>query len=368
MGTKVAVVIPSYKTTLTVNERISLTQAKKILGQYDIFFALPDSVRIDYGCKEITEVRYSDKFFSSIRMYSRFMLMPEIYDSFRNYDYILIYQLDAFVFEDRLNEFCDLGFDYIGASWIDGIFFKKNEKEKMWYVGNGGFSLRKVDAFQHWIEKGNFEQYIDYINEDLLIAVYGVPLLNIAPLNIALSFSIEMNCNLCMKLAKGKIPFGCHAWAKHDLDFWKPLIEKYGYFVEETGTDKSEPEEWQRKINEFCNKQYDDELKKLLSFSQSNTKGIYIWGTGQWGISLLQKLTEDEILVAGFVDNDLNRCKQKILSYEIIHSSSFINSKKPVIVAIKNNYFQVEKQLQEWNYQKYVDYITIQDIFKKLEI
>lgn len=368
MGTKVAVVIPSYKTTLTVNERISLTQAKQILGQYDIFFALPNSVRINYSCREIAEVRYPDKFFSSIRMYSRFMLTSELYDSFRDYDYILIYQLDAFVFEDKLNEFCDLGFDYIGAPWIDGIFFKKNKSEKMWYVGNGGLSLRNVNAFRYWVEKRDFEEYINYINEDLLIAAYGAPLLKIAPINVALSFSFEMNCDQCIKLTNGKLPFGCHAWPKHDTFFWKPFIEKYDYCVEVEKENKSESDVWQRRINEFCNKQYGEKLKRLLPSSYNNKVGIYIWGTGQWGISLLQKLTEDGISVVGFVDNDLDRCKKKILSYEIIHSSSFINSKKPVIVAIKNNYFQVEKQLQERNYQKYIDYITLQDMFKELVI
>lgn len=368
MCAKAAVVIPNYKATLTTNEKISLAQVKKILGKHDIFFALPDSVRIDYGSRGITEVRFPDQYFSSVRMYSRFMLMPDIYDCFKDYDYILIYQLDSFVFEDRLDEFCDLGFDYIGAPWIDGVFLRKNAKEKMWYVGNGGFSLRKVDAFQNWVKRGYFKQYIDWINEDLLIAAYGSPMLNIAPVNIALSFSFEMNCKLCMDLTKGRLPFGCHAWAKLDLSFWKPLIEKYGYYIEVKGTGKAKSNEWQRKINEFCNKQYDYELKKLLFFSKNNSKGIYIWGTGQWGISLLQKLTEEEILVAGFVDNDLNKCNKKILSYEVIHSSSFMNRKKPVIIAIKNNYFQVENQLKEWNCQKYVDYISLQDIFEQLAI
>ena len=366
---KVAVVIPSYKGSLTLNEKISLTQVRKILRQYDIFFLLPNSLKIDYGCEEIIEKRYSDMYFSSRRMYSRFMLRPRLYRDFENYEYILVYQLDAFVFEDRINDFCNLGYDYIGAPWIDGIFFKKNEKEKMWYVGNGGLSLRKIDAFQRWIEKGEFEPYIDYISEDLLIAVYGTPLLNIAPINIALSFSIEMNCNLCMELTKGKIPFGCHAWAKHDLDFWKPLIEKYGYFIEEKGKKKLNSAEWQKRMNEFCNKQCGSILKKFLpSTYRKNLDGIYIWGSGQWGITLLQKLIENDILVAGFIDNDRNRCGKRVLSYEIFHSSSFIHNKKPVIVAIKNNYFQVEEQLQEWDYQKHVDYITLQDIFKKLEI
>ena len=33
---------------------------------------------------------------------------------FLEYQYMLIYQLDAFVFEDKLDYFCELGYDYIG--------------------------------------------------------------------------------------------------------------------------------------------------------------------------------------------------------------------------------------------------------------
>jgi len=43
------------------------------------------------------------------------MMSPAFYDAFKAFDYILIYQLDAFVFRDELEYFCSLGYDYIGA-------------------------------------------------------------------------------------------------------------------------------------------------------------------------------------------------------------------------------------------------------------
>ena len=70
------------------------------------------------------------------------MLDVELYRSFSSYAYMLVYQLDAFVFNDRLLEFCSMGYDYIGSpmrrtdSWRDiGCS-----------VGNGGFSLRKISS------------------------------------------------------------------------------------------------------------------------------------------------------------------------------------------------------------------------------
>lgn len=366
MNKKVAVVIPNYRESLTSNEKISLEQVKRILRQYDIFFLLPNSLRINYGCSEISEKRYSDKYFLSRRMYSRFMLSPELYKDFENYDYILVYQLDAFVFEDQLAYFCDLGYDYIGAPWIDGIYFKKDEKEKMWHVGNGGFSLRRVKPFLKWTEQQSFEQYIDFINEDLLIAAYGGPLLNIAPVNVALSFSFETNCSRCLELTGGKLPFGCHAWEKYEFEFWKPLIEKQGYATEVVLPKEFNVVDQIRGMNDFFNQPNSNRISAKLPYTYNKDKGIYIWGVGQCGISLMHKLVESGILVDGFIDNDTSKCGKKVLSYKIVRASSLVCKRKPIIVAVQNNFFQVEKQLQEYGYLKNMDYIVLQDIVSNM--
>lgn len=361
----VAVVIPNYKETLNTNEEISLTQVKKILGKYDIFFILPDTLKIDYGSSEIFEKRYPDEYFLSVRMYSKFMLMPNLYQDFIDYKYILLYQLDAFVFEDQLEEFCNLGYDYIGAPWINGVFFRKNEKENMWYVGNGGLSLRKVDPFLKWTKEKKFNQYIDYINEDLLIAVYGKPSLNIAPIDIAITFSFEMEFEECMKLTKGKIPFGCHGWEKYQFYSWKALIERQGYEVEIPDKKVIENIDLTKEMNEFCNKEFaDGELERQLP--SLYTGEVYIWGTGLWGISLMYKLEKSGIKIAGFIDNNRVRCGNKILSYEIIHPTELGYNKEVIIVAIKKKSIEVEEQLQKNGYKMGTDYTTIQKMIESI--
>lgn len=45
----------------------------------------------------------------------------------------------------------------------------------------------------------------------------------------AADFSFEMQPHRLYELTGGKLPMGCHAWWKYDLDFWKPHIEKFGY-------------------------------------------------------------------------------------------------------------------------------------------
>src|SRR5690606_24202321 len=55
------------------------------------------------------------------------------------------------------------------------------------------------------------------------------PSLQIAPLEEGWSFSFEFNPRLLYQLNKEQLPFGCHAWWRYDLEFWKPYIQSFGY-------------------------------------------------------------------------------------------------------------------------------------------
>lgn len=370
MNKKAAVIIPSYKAILTTNEEISLKQARCVLKNYDIYFILPNSLEITYGCKEISEKRYKDKYFQSAYAYSKFMLEPQVYIDFKDYEYILVYQLDAFVFEDRLDEFCDLGYDYIGAPWPFGLYFKKNENQYMWHVGNGGLSLRNVNAFIQWTKKKAFEQYIDYINEDILIASYGEPILNIAPIDTALSFSFESGCGWCWEKTKGKIPFGCHAWEKYDFENWKPIIEKYGYSVDTHSKNEEDTNDFMCAKTRFLAKKYTkNEFLKFLPASYENSKeGVYIWGGGHAGIAFMHKLLENGIMIAGFIDSDKSKRNKKILSYEIYEAQKILESKdkKAIVIAVyhKSTEKEIERLLQ--GYEKGTDYVLLRDIIMNL--
>jgi hypothetical protein len=61
---------------------------------------------------------FPDENFRDISCYNRMLLNDEFYARFAEYEYALIHQLDAFVFSDRLLEWCKLGYDYIGAPWL----------------------------------------------------------------------------------------------------------------------------------------------------------------------------------------------------------------------------------------------------------
>lgn len=145
MTSSFAVVIPIYAEKPTKDEKASLLQCKKILGKYPIIVICPDSLDVsEYKFLTDRYERFSNSSFKSVKTYSSLCLDVNLYKRFQEFDYILIYQPDGWVFKDELEYWCNQGFDYIGAPWFEG-FEKADENSKMLQeVGNGGMSLRNV--------------------------------------------------------------------------------------------------------------------------------------------------------------------------------------------------------------------------------
>ncbi len=150
----IAVVIPIYKETITELEIVALTQCMKVLSSHEIIIIAPVNIKIDNYKKYLVEysVKYLPEYhFKSHHNYDRMMLSKDFYYEFIRYKYILIYQLDAYVFSDKLVEWCQYGFDYVGAPWVDHLELEAiasnctklrkllfgNRYSRM--VGNGGY-------------------------------------------------------------------------------------------------------------------------------------------------------------------------------------------------------------------------------------
>jgi hypothetical protein len=293
----VVVAIPIYKSILTENEKISLKQLNKILGdKYDIVFIAPKSLNFDYGdaYNHFKIERFSDQYFKSTASYSEMLLSVAFYQRFPKYQYMLIYQLDAFVFSDQLEKFCHMKFDYIGAP-IPKAF-------NLWRsigcrVGNGGFSLRKIDSTIRLLENKDhilgdhpMKKTFNEI-EDLFFAFCGTQKefnFKVAPVSLAMKFSLE-HSSLLKKL-KTKLPFGCHGWYKSNTYIWKPFIEKYGYKVnidienidnnfKYTRCRYLQKKLSMRIIHKNKSKYFKSILVSLLSFSSTYS----IWGNGEDG-------------------------------------------------------------------------------------
>jgi len=145
-----AVIIPVYRDPyLREGERISFERCIEILGDYDIILVHPKKLTV--SSEVLQRVKrtccFDDSYFESISGYNRLLLSSIFYKRFTSYEYILIYQLDAYVFRDELRFWCQQGYDYIGGVWFSDGARDGESGLRLWKPGNGGVSLRKVSAF-----------------------------------------------------------------------------------------------------------------------------------------------------------------------------------------------------------------------------
>ena len=184
-----------------------------------------------------------------INGYNQLMVSPFFYEAFSGFQYLLIYQLDAFVFSDKLLTWCEKGFDYIGSPWLNIKWINRKEinrklpfftrspflfklfKGKDGLVGNGGFSLRKIDSHIKFAKAYSVIFPSLQFNEDIFWGKYiaakeisfKIPLLT-----EALSFSIENDPINAFTLLNYELPFGCHAPYKNEKNSWDIIFNKAG--------------------------------------------------------------------------------------------------------------------------------------------
>lgn len=240
----VAVAIPLYKQSLNKYEFISLKQCFCILKDHPIILIVPEDLELTYYDSQFYGFkveRFPKSYFKNIDSYNRLMLSSEFYRRFSGFDKILIYQADAFVFSDRLDFFCSLDYDYIGAPWLDGEIINPR---RVWsegfnrrlprrcYVGNGGLSLRTIEKTIFLLEKYDGLSSRWVYNEDAFFSILGAfepEQFHLATVEAALEFSFEISPRRCYELNNNRLPFGCHAWWKYDIDFFRPFLEINGY-------------------------------------------------------------------------------------------------------------------------------------------
>ncbi len=261
----VAIVIPTHRDSLTIDDKTSILHLNKFLGKYPKYFVVPENLKLSKlkktGFKIVT---FPKKYFSSWRGYNEMLLEKKFYIKFKKYDYILIYQLDVLVFSNQLEYWCNKNYDYIAAPWFKPVIgYLSHKKGCPASGGNGGFSLRKVSNALKVLEK--VEKYATkqsaspnirrlwflwailtgkshqiWLNapasnypfaEDGFWSLEAPKYLSnyrVADFKTALKFGFERFPRKCFELNHKKLPFGVHAWKKYDEEFWKPYIIKQG--------------------------------------------------------------------------------------------------------------------------------------------
>ena len=281
------VVIPIYKNVPTREECASVRQTFRILGHHDIVLVTHAGCRLD-AYREIIEAEqgtlrteFFDKgYFDSTEHYSDLCFSEEFYMRFKEYEYMLICQTDAWVFHDELDYWCRQGYDYIGAP----VYFPYNKRRftRIFYgVGNGGFCLRRIT---HCLRIIHADRHRIFLKPGILAKIYWYSFLynedygqsrlrrlRLLPLFVAKAlgfrnsivqfrktgceedailsfwahnawglschipdeteaarFSFEVHPEYLFHKTGSRLPFGCHAFGKWDYEtFWKQYID-YG--------------------------------------------------------------------------------------------------------------------------------------------
>jgi len=246
------IVIPIYQPHINKYEEISLKQCAKVLGKYPIIFVCPNSLdtTIYQSCISDAKIeRFDDDYFNSIAGYNQLMLSLEFYKRFEKFKYILIYQLDAYVFRDELEYWCNQGYDYIGAPIPENIIHGLNKQHITDFaielnpdspLLNGGYSLRKINSFIDII-KENTNLIHEYLEktwyEDVIVSIlFSLSQKYMLPsVETALHFSFEGYPSQSFIKINKQMPMGCHGWFKTDSDvydcmFWFKHIIPFFYY------------------------------------------------------------------------------------------------------------------------------------------
>ena len=266
------VVIPCYRATLRPFEDLALRQCTSVLSAHDTFIVKPGSLDLSSLCEHYGIARvesFADPFFEGVAGYNQLMLSDEFYARFAQYDYLLIYQLDAFVFRDELLAWCETGHDYIGAPWLpqmpapsrlEEVYIKARQYAYRWAnrmdpvangahkgqymyaVGNGGFSLRRIATMRTVLKAmsstvDGYRQIDGKVHhEDMFFSIEAnryLPRVKVPSFREAAGFAWEQQPTVARELNQGRLPFGCHGWNKLHRDEWRPVFSSLGHSLDE---------------------------------------------------------------------------------------------------------------------------------------
>jgi len=228
------------------------------------------------GCTEVDRGRIrvnavDDHWLTSVSTYNAMLLQSWFYQLFDDWNYLLIFQLDAWILGDDLAAWLEKSYTYIGAPWTGHLGPDTPDVG----VGNGGLSLRCVSEMIRICEsplwrfmpvfrwrklayrmtlfrryhlfprsqrpllflkrsclfvamslgwRNTLAYYAEIgIQEDHVLSVYAPCVyrwIRLPTMADAAAFSIESNPRQTMAEYQVGRPFGCHAWEKHDREFW----------------------------------------------------------------------------------------------------------------------------------------------------
>lgn len=281
---EVIIIVPVYKAEITKEEKMSFRQCCKVLQQHTICLVthaqlncdMYNNIAMEYDVR-LKRENFDEEYFKTVYGYNQLMLSKFFYQRFLQYEYMLVYQLDAYIFRDDLLYWCEKGYDFIGAPLLEDKYGWDN-RYLIPNSNNGGFSLRKVRyclkflsykgpilkfktiyAIQKQDQKRKaienlvlsivrafgYHNTIDYFinhtyyNEDLLFCLtfdvgeswINIPIHqyetyikpNLPSIAESASFALERHPKYFVEMF-GSLPMGCHAWQNNE-EFWREYMD-----------------------------------------------------------------------------------------------------------------------------------------------
>ena len=258
MNNRCCICVINHKTTLADFEQLSLLRIVDFCIQTnkldDLIFVLPKSNVESFKdfCDTYVNKFTNDKFgysynfnfiyyddicFSSLNAYNNMLMLSENFygDYSASYDYMLVYQLDGYIFDNQLDYFLDKNYDYIGGYYLpmycDRLAYKNfdniNDKHLLM---NGGVSLKKISFCIDCIENNfqningcDFDNIHSYMNEDAFFSMfYTTEVTALESIKFSLNWAAAESH---YAINNFKYPFCCHGINKSN--FLLKLVEKY---------------------------------------------------------------------------------------------------------------------------------------------
>jgi hypothetical protein len=255
---QLSVVVPIYRATLEPREELSLESAFRVLGAHHFVLVKPaglDTTALEARFPFRAIEAFEPQYFGTTSAYNRLLLSTHFYERFLASAFMLVCQLDVYVFRDDLAAWITKGYDYVGAPWVSGSSVglgihrlkmlaagllpgdreRVHDYETRNRVGNGGFSLRRVAThhrlsleMKDLVARYAGRQGTHHFHEDVFWSIepqrrghpYRTP-----PVEEAMSFAWDVHPERLFALAGGRLPMAAHGWFKRrHLAFWEPRV------------------------------------------------------------------------------------------------------------------------------------------------
>ena len=249
--------IHNHKQYITQIEHLSLLRIFDFCTKNnlinDLFFVIPQSLDlnlfvstylVDFANDNNIEliyryVKYSDECFSSLNAYNNMLsLSANHYGDFGgNYDYMLTYQLDGYIFDNDLNYFLDKNYDYIGGYYLPMYTERTkynhydNIDTEHHIIMNSGVSLKNIkfcinsinEHYRKYLDGCEFNNVYSYINDDSFFSLFYNKEVN--PID-SIKFSLNWaGAESHYAINNFKYPFCCHGINRSK--FLMKLVENY---------------------------------------------------------------------------------------------------------------------------------------------